>query len=69
MNARVSLPQRTKDFPGGPVAEGSMLSAQGAGFHPGQGNKIPHAAAKSQCSQINTQILKEGVRYEGGNNL
>ena len=41
-----------RDFPGSPVANTLHPSAGGPGSIPGQGTKIPHAAAKSWHSQM-----------------
>ena len=37
-------------------------NAGDAGSVPGQGTKIPHAATKTQCSQINKSILKKQIK-------
>ena len=44
------------------VVQGLKLCSPNAGDAasvPGQGTKIPHAATKTQCSQINKSILKK----------
>ena len=40
-------------FPCGPVAKNPPCNAGDTGSTPGQGTKIPHAATKTQCRQIN----------------
>ena len=42
----------------GPVAWALRSQGRGPGFNPWLGNEISHAATKTQCSQINTNILK-----------
>ena len=41
------------DFPGGPVVENLPSNAGDTGSIPGWETKIPHAPAKTRCSQIN----------------
>ena len=48
------------DFPVGPIAKIPSSQCKGTGLIPGQGTRshvtqpnIPHAATKTQCSQIN----------------
>ena len=44
------------NFSGGPVAKTLLSQCRGPRFDTWSGNQIPHAATKTQCSQIN--ILK-----------
>ena len=44
------------NFPGGPVAKTLSYQCRWPGFDPWSGNSIPHAATKSQCSQVNKYI-------------
>ena len=41
------------DLPGGPVTKTPHSQCWGPGFDPWSGNKVPHAAARTQHSQIN----------------
>ena len=41
------------DFPGGPTVENLPSNAGDTGSIPGWETKIPHATAKTRCSQIN----------------
>ena len=47
------------DFPGGPGAKAPCFQCRRSGFDPWSGNSIPHAAAKTWCSQINKLKLKK----------
>ena len=42
-----------REFPGSPMAKTHASNPVGLGFNPCSGNQIPHAAAKTQCRQIN----------------
>ena len=47
----------TGDFPGGPVAGTLSSQVGGPGFDPWSRNSVPHAATKSQYSQINRKYI------------
>ena len=48
---------RSRDFPGGPVAKNLLSNAGDTGSIPGQGTKIPHAVGKLSLNAANTEPM------------
>ena len=48
---------RSRDFPGGPVAKNLLSNAGDTGSIPGQGTKIPHAMGKLSLNAANTEPM------------
>ena len=64
MEYYLALKRNERDFPGVPVVKTPRSQCRGPGLDPWSGNWIPHAAAKTQHSQMNKYFKKKKKRNE-----
>ena len=67
---KIKFSRQERDFPGGPEAKNPSVQCRGLELDPWSGNYIPHATAKTWCSQINKEIcLLKSRRTLGASRL